>query len=270
MTLDVAISTYRPEGILKIEKMLPEKQEGVKYVVSWQEHENSEIPESLLHRDDVTIHRYDLKGLSNNRNNSISLCKGDIILIADDDLILEPDFSEKIKDTFYMNPDVDLGIFKVNFPNHKSYPNKEMDMKLPLPKNYYCSSVEIAFRRNKVSTLKFWDEMGLGNSRFECGEDELFLISAIKRGYHCKFFNKVIATHPAESTGAKVTPGILRGQGFIIGLIYPATSFLRIVLKSLRLSKRYNSSVFKHLKPLMSGVIRTVFYKSLIPPSSRW
>lgn len=264
MTLDVAISTYRPEGILKVEKMLPEKQEDVKYVVSWQEHENSDIPESLLRRDDVEIHKFDLRGLSKNRNNAISFCKSDIILIADDDLILESDFADRIKDSFYRNPEVDLGIFKVNFPIPKSYPVKEMALNLPLPRNYYCSSVEIAFRRRKKSTLKFWDVIGLGTKYFECGEDELFLISAIKRGYNCSFFNKTIATHPSESSGGKVTPGILKAQGFIITILYPFSSFIRIPLKAYRVYKGSQKNFFYSLKHLSFGALYSIYKRKSI------
>ena len=81
LTLDVAISTYKRDGIRKVEKMLPPPQEGVKYVVSWQEHDDNPIPSELSSRADVEVYRLDKKGLSNNRNNAISHCKGDIILI---------------------------------------------------------------------------------------------------------------------------------------------------------------------------------------------
>ena len=272
MTLDVAISTYRPDGILRVENMLSRlaPQSGVRFVVSWQEHENAPIPESLIDRGDVEVVRYDVKGLSNNRNNALAHSSADIVLIADDDLIFLPDFSVNIKEAFKSDPRIDLGIFKINFPNEKKYPDKDCRLRLPLPKGYYGSSVEIALRRERLDSLKFWGEMGLGNPFLHCGEDELFLISAIKRNYNCHFFNTTIANHPVESTGDKVSPGILRGRGFIIGLIYPFTCLLRIPLIAFRIRKKKKSSFLSSLIELSRGALLSIKKNNIIPKDSRW
>ena len=270
LSLDVAISTYREEGIKRVEKMLSSPKTGVKYIISWQEHENAEIPISVKERKDVEVFRLDKKGLSNNRNNAIDHCKGDIILISDDDLQYQGDFADKIIYAFEKNPEVDLGIFKVKFEKEKAYPEEDCQLNLPFPKNYYCSSVEIAFRREKVSALKFWDKMGLGNHLLECGEDELFLISAIKRSLNCRFFNEYIATHPLETTGNKISDGILRGQGFIIGLIYPYTSIFRIPLKAFRTYKTKKIAFFSTLLQLERGAFKSIFHWKKIPENSRW
>lgn len=255
MTLDVAISTYRPEGIKRVEKMLPQPQEGVRYVVSWQEHEDTPIPESLMIRDDVDVYRLELKGLSNNRNNAINHCKGDIILVADDDLVYYPGFAEKIKEAYQRYPTMDLATFKFDYLNKKIYPPKDCKLKLPFPKNYYLSSVELTFRREKLKDLKFKKELGLGNKWLGCGEDEFFLIEAIKEGYDCRFVNETIGIHPLESTGDKVCPGILRGQGYVIRKIYPYSGILRIALKAKRLGKVTGGNFIKILYHLFQGFV---------------
>ena len=261
LTLDVAISTYRPEGIKRVEKMLLPPKEGVRYIVSWQEHLDQPIPKSLNDREDVEIHRLDKKGLSNNRNNSISHCKSDLVLIADDDLIYEPDFSEKIIKSFEGNPATDLGIFEVKFSTPKKYPEEECRLSLPFPKYYYCSSVEIAFRRERIGTIRFWNKMGLGNTCLQCGEDELFLITALKKGLNCRFINKTIASHPSPTTGDKFTDGILRGQGFIIRKIYPISFILRLPLKAYRISKGKKGYFYKSLFQLSKGALLSNQYQ---------
>lgn len=272
LTLDVAISTYRPEGIERVVKMLRplEPKKGVRYVVSWQEHGDAPLPTYLADRGDVEVWRTDLKGLSNNRNNSIEHCRGDIVLIADDDLEYYPDFAEKIISAFEEKPLLDLGIFKVEFHNPKKYPEETCRLSLPFPKGYYCSSVEITFRRERLNVLSFSPEMGLGAPVLQSGEDELFLISAIKRGYDCEFFPIAIATHPSESTGDKISPGTLRAQGFIMAMIYPLTSFLRIPLKAYRVSKTTNAPFFKSTYQLLKGL--ATYHKTwkTIPKQYRW
>ena len=272
LSLDVSISTYKPEGILRVEKMLAPltQREGVRYIVSWQEHENTPVPESLLQRKDTEIFRFEGRGLSNNRNNALDHCKGDIILIADDDLQYYPDFAEKIIDSFESNPLIDLATFKVDYENPKKYPVQDCTLNLPFPKNYFGSSVEISFRREKFKTLRFWGKMGLGNPDLSCGEDELFLISAIKRNFNCRFNNKTIAKHPQSTTGDCVAEGVLRGQGYIICLIYPWSSFLRIPIKAFRVSKNKNSKFLNNLKHLLEGAIKSIKKKKEIPENCRW
>ena len=254
-TLDIAIPTFRPEGINRIEKMLLPPKEGVRYVVSWQEHEDTPIPASISNRKDVLISRLNLSGVSNNRNNALSKCTADIVLISDDDIIFKDDAFDNIIKAFNQRDDMDLGIFKMKYSIPKSYPREECDLHIPYPKGFYGSAVEIAFKREKTGNLRFWPGIGPGNDRLQTGEDELFLISAIKRGLKCRFINQEIGEHPSISTGFRVTPGILRGQGFIINIMYPFSWILRIPLKALRLRNQRKGKFLSSLKYLGNGAI---------------
>lgn len=51
MKLDVAISTYQPQGLQRVADMNLPQVEGVRYVVSWQQHGGARIPEQLLRND---------------------------------------------------------------------------------------------------------------------------------------------------------------------------------------------------------------------------
>lgn len=256
MTLDVAISTYKPEGILRVEKILPPTRPQVRYVVSWQEHGNTSVPESLLNRNDVEIHRLDEKGLSRNRNNALQHCKGDIVLIADDDVIFTDDFAQTILNVYEKNPTVDLATFKVDYTsNPKKYPREDCILGLPLPKDYFVASIEMSFRRDRLKEIRFSPALGLGSPKLQAGEDEYFLYQAIKGGLRCYFVNKIIASHPAPTTGNKVTLGILRAQGFIIKIYYPVSFLLRIPLKAYRVAGKKRVSFFKTLYHLVRGAI---------------
>lgn len=272
MTLDVAISTYKPEGIRKVEKMLQslERRPDVRYVVSWQEHENAPLPKALEERPDVAVHRLDAKGLSNNRNNAIEHSRSDIILIADDDLEYEPDFADKIIAAFEKDPGLDLATFKLQYFNPKTYPSESKELKIPLPKNYFVSSVEIAFRRESIGDLRFYPELGLGASTMHGGEEELFLASAIKRGLSCRFENSIIGRHPEPTTGDKVSEEILRGQGFIISLFYPLSFILRVPLKAYRQAKNKRGNFAGNFKNIWQGSILAKKTLREIPQCYRW
>lgn len=257
-TLDIAVSTYKPEGIERVEKMILPPIEGVRWVVSWQEHENAAIPLSLLSRNDISINRLNSKGLSNNRNNSIRCCRADIILISDDDMQYSVEGIKEIIKIFKLNPDIDLAIFKIDFSKKKSYPAADCELRLPLPKGYYASSVDLAFRRHKVADLSFNVNLGIGAPEMHCGEDEMFLFSAIKKGLRCCFFNILIGRHEGASTGSCVNPGILKGQGYVIQNYYPFTGWLRAIMKSIKINKTHGYPIHKSLRYLFTGILRAL------------
>ena len=254
--IDVTIATYRKEGIERVAAILPPEEKCVRYIISWQEDEGYPIPETFSKRGDVEVYRFEKKGLSANRNNAISKCKGDIVVIGDDDLQYHPDFIEIIRKAYNDNPQQDILLFKVDFDNPKTYPVKDCNLEWPLPQNYYCSSVEISFRREKIGELRFQEDIGLGIPGYECGEDELFLWEAIKKRLHCRFINKSIATHKGATTGEKNRSGVIRGQGYVIRKMYPVTFILRLLLKAYRLSWNKDVSFYPTLKCLFQGAFR--------------
>lgn len=255
LTLDVAIATHRKEGIARVASMVMPPVPGVRYVVSWQNHGGLPIPRELM-RDDIIVSRYDSVGLSRNRNNALSHCSADIVLIADDDVILADGCFATVRNAFASYPDTDVMLFKAHRQVPKTYPPESCRISLPLPKGYYMSTYEIAFRRKCFPALGFHALLGPGNSRYACGEDEYFVISAIRQGLECRFFNSYICSHPHLSTGDKEpTPGVLRSYGLLITTVYPFTALLRLPLKAWRLSRAGGVSFPGALRHLLSGAL---------------
>lgn len=259
LTLDVAISTYRPEGINRVAAMNLPKIDRVRYVVSWQLHGGAEIPDELKERDDVSIFRFDKAGQSNNRNNSIDRTSADIVLIGDDDLTYYQDGLKEILRIYEENEDIDFATFICMHNSLRIMPSSETILKLPLPKGYCVGAWELSFRRKTIldKGIKFHPLLGLNSPSMHSGEDEFFLICAIKKGLRCKFFPVKICEHPHESTGtkAKMTAANVRGGGCIIALSYPLWSVApRIVLKAWRLSRSGRYPFFPALCVLLQGV----------------
>lgn len=260
LTLDIAICTYGPEGISRVARMDLPVIEDVRYVISWQKDESRPIPQSLLDREDVTVGRTDSVGLSNNRNNSLALCTGDIVLIADDDLTFYPDGIRQILDIYRSNPGLEFATFVCEHESPRRLPQEPVRLSLPLPKGYSVGSWEISFRREAIlrKGIKFHPELGLNAPSLQSGEDEFFLLCAIKNGLDCRFFPIRICAHPHESTGTKsrMTAGNLRGSGCIIRLYYPWSWPLRVLLKAWRLSRRGQASLFPAILHLLQGAAK--------------
>lgn len=258
LSLDVAVVTHGKKGLENIEELLLPPRENVRYVISWQDHDNYPVPSLLKNRNDIAIYRLEKRGLSNNRNNAMAHCSGDIILLADNDLKYYENAFEDIISAFESDPNLDMGLFKVDFPDKKIYPSEDVSLSLPLPKGYYVSSVEIALRKKSLHGLQFCPELGLGAPEMQCGEEEIFLFEALKKGLRCKFINKTICSHPFPTTGTKVGRGVLMGQGYVVASYYPLSWIFRIPLKALRISRNKNKiNYFKALAYLFKGALRS-------------
>lgn len=256
-TLDIAICTYRPEGIGRVASMTLPRLEGVRYVVSWQSDEGAAVPDALKNRDDVIVCRFDQPGLSRNRNNAFDHCTADIIVCSDDDVTFFPDGIQALRKAFAENPDVDFATFRSVHGDMSRFPAESVRLSLPYPKGYHVSSIELSMRRSRTGALRFCPEFGLNSPRLHCGEDEMLLLSAIKRGLECRYFPITVCSHPHESTGTamRLTDATLRASGAVIALTTPVTTALRLPLKAWRLHSSGQSGFFRALRHLFSGAL---------------
>lgn len=255
--LEIAISTYRPEGIMRVvESKLP-MVDGVRYVVSWQEHCNAPIPREIEERGDILVTRCDEKGQSANRNNAVAHCTGDLILIGDDDLSYHPDGLLQLIDFFDAHPEADLCTVIVNKPGAAKYPEHTMKFSQRYPKNYHAGACDISFRRSRIGNLHFHPAFGLNSPDMHCGEDGLFLLTAIRRKLNCWFSPIVIADHPHHSTSTRsMSDATLRGMACVATLQYPLSFAARLPLMAYRLRRAGLARLGHSLPMLLSGAIR--------------
>lgn len=254
MKLEVLISTLGHDGIKRVVEMNLPRVEGVGYVVSWQL--PGECPAAVpceLVRDDVKVCQLYSRGLSANRNNAISHSTADICLIADDDLRYSPDMLLAVIGTFRDNPDVDVVTFMYS-GSGKWYAAHEFDLVKPV-KGYYPSSIEIAFRRDRVSgKVEFNEAMGLGTPLLHSGEEAVFIHQALCRGLACRYFPVTVAHHEGLTTGLReMSEGVLMGQGASFSVIYPVSGLLRLPLFAWRAYRRGQTRLFPAMWHLFRG-----------------
>jgi len=256
--LSVIIATHTPLGLQRVERMALPRLEGVEYVVSWQAHGNAPVPESLLKRPDIAIHRFDMPGLSNNRNNAIRHARGEVCLNADDDVIYTAANLTDIIDTFRENPQVDLAVFRyAGKHNRKFYPAESTDL-ATVPRNFNPSGIEMAFRRKITSgprALSFSPRFGPGAGYLTAAEDLMFFLAARRRHLNCRYFPITICVHDSESTGSrKITDnGVLRADGAIIALTHPLTFPARIAVNAMRTARKRRARFLTALGSMLAG-----------------
>lgn len=257
-TLDMAVATHGPDGLQRLLCMLLPPIDGIRYVVSWQNHENAPVSEAIAARGDVEIHRIEGGGLAVNRNNAMRFCTADIILQCDNDLEYYPEGLEQVRRVFQQQPDLDVATLRSDHGDPARFPGRQVTLKGKLPKNYFVTSFEIALRRSSAGGLRFAEEFGLGAPELQCGEDEVFLLTAMRAGYCCRFVPITICAHPHPSTGLKsrFTSKNLMGMGATIRLLYPRSFSLRLLIKARRVSSNGQASFLSALRWLTTGALR--------------
>ena len=262
MTLEVLVCTI-DNNIANVKELVLAPIKDVSYLISWQHsksHDTEPIPQELI-RDDIKIVHLDGKGLSRNRNNAIIHATGDICLIADDDCTYRPEYFERIINTFSKEQSLDVATFQMKFSYEgKYYPDFSFNLKNTV-KRYYTASIEIAFRRTSIQgKLRFNELFGLGAPVLQSGEENIFIIDAIKMGLNCHYFPLVIVehNHPTTSITRIDNPGVIMAEGAYIHIAYPFTQIPRLILKAKRLCPNSKLGFFKILSLLIQGII---YYK---------
>lgn len=202
MKLSILISTI-DGGINNVSKILLPPRSGVEYIISHQyRNERFLIVPSELSRSDVYISQIPGQGLTISRNNAISFAKGEICVIADDDVLYTNQFLNSII-AAYSKSDSDLICFKIftgdQQPEYKNYPKEQTNIDSIM--RYSPSSIEITFRKKSIlnHNVNFDKRFGMG-SWLNGGGENLFVHDAIQKGLKVIFIPEYIVQHPFEST----------------------------------------------------------------------
>lgn len=257
-TLQFAVATWKPDGIRRFAAIIPPSVPGVSYVVSWQAHDNAAVPETLLQRADVQVLRFDGEGQVANRNNALAACVADIIVIADDDVQYDMAMVKHLRYVYDHEPHVDVVTFTVTRPGLCSRPENPQWL-THFPQGYYVAAFELSLRRSTAGWMRFNPMLGL-NARSEmcAGEDEMFLVDALRFGLRCMYVPLEVGRHPHASTGARIpTPQVLQAQGCVLAALFgKAKGRFYIFEKSMRIWRKYGISPLRTLPPMLRGASR--------------
>lgn len=220
MKLDILICSIN-KGIVRIEDVLLEPQDNIHYIISYQytdERYLDLIPASLTKRTDVSLYKYQGQGLSANRNMALEKATAEYIMYADDDTRINPDILNIVCQTFDENQDLDVAFFKASTytgKTLKNYPQESYDIQ-EIPDGYSISTIEMVCKRSKIQGhIRFDERFGLGTKFLTCGEEDIWLVDALKAGFKMKFFPiKTIETSTMlKKSLIYVDAGVQRSRG---------------------------------------------------------
>jgi glycosyltransferase involved in cell wall biosynthesis len=143
------------------------------------------------------------KGLSRSRNLALKNAKHKIVLIADDDVVYKKDFDVKIVQAYNQYKNKAIISFCIEKPNgllFKKYSQKAK-MNLSLIELFNVLSIEISLNMTILEKLgvTFDENFGLG-SRFEMGDEAIFLTDIKNKNQQIAFDSNSIASHPEISS----------------------------------------------------------------------
>ena len=127
---------------------------------------------------------FDERGVGLSRNNSLMRATADICLFADDDVVYDDDYEEKIISTFKKNPKADVIIFNVPSSNEdRKGKNIRREKRLRFYNVMRYGTFRIAVRTEKIKEANIYFSLLFGGgAKYSCGEDTLFLIDSLKAG----------------------------------------------------------------------------------------
>lgn len=239
--LEILICTI-DGGIARVSRILRPRRADVRYLVSWQytTAERPAVPAQLAERDDVRVIPVAGKGLSANRNHAFGQAKGDLLLLADDDVRYgEADF-DRVMAAFGKYPEADVICFQAK--DEAGNPMRSYPL-LPCryeqrPYGSYVCSWEIALRNRKNLPL-FDERFGLGAPFLACGEEEVWVETVVRQGGVVQYEPVPVVSTDRHTTGMKFleSPAVQRSKGAVLYYMHGfAGALLRCVKYSLTIS----------------------------------
>jgi glycosyltransferase involved in cell wall biosynthesis len=255
MSVQVLISTMNESDPIKLLEKMNISSDAV--IVNQCGYEKEEIFYIKNHK--ITYLCCNETGLSRSRNKAISYANdNDIALLADDDLVYVDNYSELIKKAFDENPDYDIIRFKVEGINKefKSYGKKSK--RLGYLTSLKTSSVEIAFRPQKIknANIKFNEQFGAG-SVYRMGEENIFLFECLRKGLKIKYVPiKIADLYIGESSWFNgFNSKYFFDRGAVFGALSNRWALILIFQFALRHYKKYKSemTLLNAIKEMIRG-----------------
>ncbi|MBE7037958.1 MAG: glycosyltransferase [Ruminococcaceae bacterium] len=200
------------------------------------------------------------RGLSKNRNTALIYAKGDICVIADDDVEYFDDYEQKIVSAFEALPDADIIMFNLSSKNGNSErAMKEYSKIKKVGKLSRCgtASYRIAFKLSSVQKANIWfSPIFSTGSKYYCGEDAMWINDAIKKGLKVYTYPEYIAS--IDYGNSTWYDGLLEKhyftKGAYIKALYGKLCICYIPYYLIRASKRSKLSFTERLKWILNGV----------------
>lgn len=255
MNLQVLVSTMNQKDFKLITEM--NIQSNV-VVVNQTDIESTE--ELMINNFSVKWINTKTRGLSISRNIALANADADICVIADDDLCYRENYRTRILSAFEKNRNADIITFRLLGieKQKKKYPTTRK--KVGYLSSMKISSCEISFRLKSIKTkLMKFDEMFGSGSKYSMGEENIFLVDALRAGLKIIYEPFLLADiHFGESSWFRgFTEKYFIDRGAIYFRMLPRLSSLLALQFAIRKYKIYKKemSFISSIKNMRKGII---------------
>lgn len=189
MKIEVLISTMHQKDLSLIERMNIESNAIIINQCDKDDYNEKKIEDGYVRMISVKD-----RGLSKSRNLAIDNSNSDICVIADDDLKYKNQYRKIITDAYKKYEDADIIAFDVPSTNKDRPTSSLKEGKVDFLHSMKIASFQITFKRKSFidQNIRFNELFGAG-SKYTCGEENILLTEAIKKGLKVYFVNKDIA-----------------------------------------------------------------------------
>ncbi len=200
--LTVAVATLADRVHRLTNKVLP-RTANVDYHIFVQDVADPADIAGVLPRSDITVTALKGRGVAHSRNAALGSVKGDIVLFADDDLVLNTQNYAALLTQFTDDPRVDFICGQMHDAHgraFKAYPaNMTAASRLNTAK---VGTPEMAVRIKTVHTagVLFDTDFGAGSANW-LGDEYIFICDALRAGLRGRHVSLALATHPEPSSG---------------------------------------------------------------------
>ena len=169
----------------------------------------------------------------------------EIGIFADDDIMYVENYSDIIFDAYLKYKNADIICFWVESKNPERKNKKIHIKKVNFLNVMKIASFEITFKKKSIldNNLRFDENLGAG-CRINRGEEQKFLIDALKRNLKIIFINKKIAevNHLNSTWFKKYDESFFRIQGEVFKKLYPKLYKFVIIQYAIRKRNLYKKT----------------------------
>lgn len=192
------------------------------------------------------------RGLSRNRNFALLLADADIVLLADDDVVYDDGYADRVLDAFRQYPEADVILFDIRGAKGQI----PRTMRIRWYNSLRWGSVRMAFRLHRIHQhgITFHLNFGAGTPH-GYGEDTLFLNACLRRGLRVIAVPVTIASlvNTRPSTWFRgYDAAYLRNKGVLLREISPRFARLLCLQDAIRHRRLYHLPWYRAYR-LMRG-----------------
>ncbi len=191
MNLQVLVSTMHQKDHSLLDKMNIQSD-----AIVINQCDRNEIEEFEYKGHTIKFLSFAERGIGLSRNNALMRSTAEICLFADDDIIYEDGYRERIINAFYNNPKADIIVF--NALNNDWERPRYLINKAKRVRYYNClryGAVRIAARVDSLKRANVYFSLLFGGgAKYSSGEDSLFLADCIRKGLYVYALPEIICT----------------------------------------------------------------------------